>query len=91
MDDQTILLTFARAFKVATPDGTAVDAKKFADLADDWFRVINREEEPGKDIKLKEPKKPDTNQPGGNMPGGPGGAPGGRPPGGGGPSGGASG
>jgi hypothetical protein len=78
MDDQTVLLTFAKAFKVAKPDGT-IDEKKFADLADDWFRVIKREEVPGKDIQLKDPKRPESKSPAGGPGGGPSGP---KPPGG---------
>ena len=77
MDDQTVLLTFAKAFKL-TADGTAVDEKKFADFAEKWFFTIKREDVPGRDITLNAPKKQEPKNPQGNVPGMPGmpGAPG---------------
>jgi len=67
MDEQTVLLTFAKAFKVANADGTGLDDKKFTDLAEEWFHLIKVAEAPFKDIKLTEPAR---HNPAGDRPAG---------------------
>jgi hypothetical protein len=68
LDDQTLLVTFARSFKLTNAAGDAVDEGKFSALANDWFKEMAKEETPGKDIKLPAPKR-DT-APGNGRPGG---------------------
>jgi len=62
MDEQTVLLTFAKAFKVANADGTGLDDKKFTDLAEEVVPPHQGRGAPFKDIKLTEPAR---QQPGG--------------------------
>lgn len=86
LDDETMWMTFARAFKLTTPDGKGTDEGKVKTLAADWFRRIDAEVQ-YPDDPLPERQKPQA----GNAPGrgGPGGGPAGGPGGGdgGGPSG----
>lgn len=86
LDEQTMWLTFARAFKLTTADGTSTDEGKVTTLAADWFRRIDAEAQ-YPDDPLPERQKPQAGgAPGrGGQGGGPAGGPGGGD--GGGPSG----
>jgi ribosomal protein S6 len=82
LDGRTLLLTFARSFKLTSAAGD-VDEEALSNLAKDWYKQMANEKSPGTDIHLDAPKpKPkDQNQPGfpgaPGMPGRPPGAPGG--------------
>jgi hypothetical protein len=78
LDEQTMLLTFARAFKLTNADGNTVDESKLTVLANNWFAKIEGTEVPMRDHDITKRKDPnDTNRQnqGGNGPGpiGPGG------------------
>ena len=78
MDDQTMLLSFAKAFGLTNAAGE-IDSKKWDEFANAWFAKMKSAVAPGKDIKLEPPAKKEA-QPGrGGMPGFPGGGPGGFP------------
>jgi hypothetical protein len=55
MDDQTMLLTFAKACKLTNSAGDAIDQDKFAAFANSWFKKIADETLPGDgpDLPLK--------------------------------------
>jgi hypothetical protein len=74
LDEQTMLLTFARAFKLTNADGNSVDESKLAVLANNWFAKMKATEVPMRDHEITKRKDPnDTNRqnPGGGGPPGP--------------------
>jgi hypothetical protein len=82
LDGQTLLLTFARSFKLTNAAG-AVDEDALLKFANDWYSQMRKEHAPGTDIHLDKPvaKPKDENQgfpgfPPGGQPGVPGGRPG---------------
>jgi hypothetical protein len=79
LDDQTMLMTFARAFKLLNADGTAIDEGKLAVLANSWFDFVKRIDVPlNQDYALtkRQDKSTTENRGGQGGPGFPGGGPG---------------
>ncbi|HLW66399.1 MAG TPA: DUF1570 domain-containing protein [Gemmataceae bacterium] len=80
LDGRTVLLTFAKSFKLTNAAGE-VDEEALTKLANDWYKQMGSETAPGNDIHLDAPKpKPkEENQGFPGFPGGQPGVPGGQP------------
>jgi hypothetical protein len=83
LDDHTMTMTFARAFKLTNAAGDAVDEAKFARFADLWFSKMKDEGNPGDGPDFELTKRQERSSSGGNNqqggfggPGGFGGGPG---------------
>ena len=73
LDGRTLLLTFARSFKLTNPAGE-VDEEALSKFASEWYKQMANEHVPGQDINLDKPapKPKEGNQPGFGPPGMPG-------------------
>jgi hypothetical protein len=85
LDGQTLLMTFARSFKLVNASGDAIDEDAWSKFASHWYAMMGKGKEtpPGNDIHLDTPVKPKENNqgapgfPGAGFPGA--GFPGGQP------------